>query len=186
MRELVFVVDKLMALVVGAFMLRLLLQLTRADFRNPVAQAIVSLTNPLVLPLRRLLPAMGRIDTASVVAVLLVQIVHTALVTALSGAGVPGAAFLLTAAAIRLVDLILLLYFFAIFAYVLLSWVSTDGYSPLGRVLHDLCEPVMAPFRRAVPVLGGLDVSPAVVLILIAVLRMILNDRIAPALVGVL
>jgi len=184
MRELLFVVDAVLALIVGAFLLRVMLQVARADFRNPLVQAIARLTNPVILPLRRVLPSIGRLDTASLVAVLVAQVVRTGAVYALSGAGVPGVPLLLLAAAIQLIDIALMVYWFAILVYVLLSWVSTDGYSPLGRVLHDLCEPVLAPFRRAIPTLGGLDISPAIVLIVIALLRMILNDRIAPALIG--
>jgi len=184
MRELLFVLDALRTLIVGAFLLRVLFQIARADFRNPLVQAIARLTNPVILPLRRVLPSIGRVDTASLVAVLVAQVICTGLFYALSGGAVPGVPLLLMTALIQLLDTALTVYLFAVLVYVLLSWVSTDGYSPLGRALHDLCEPVLAPFRRAVPSLGGLDVSPAIVLIVIYLLRMILNDRIAPALLG--
>ena len=183
MRELTFIIHTILALIVGVFLLRLLLQLVRADFRNPLTQAIVRLTNPVILPLRKVLPPLWKLDTASVVAVLLMQMLQTGILFYLSGGGAPGVLLLLALAAVQLIDLTLLLYIFAIFVYVLLSWVSTNGYSPLGRVLNDLCDPVLKPFRRAIPTIAGLDLSPAIVLILIWVLRMILNERIAPALV---
>jgi YggT family protein len=182
MRELIFVVDTLFSLVVGAFLLRLLFQLVRADFRNPFAQAIVRVTNPIVVPLRKVLPPAGRVDTASVVAVLLAQMARTAIIYAMSVGGAPSFVPLLLLSVVELLDTTLLLFLVAIFVYVLLSWVSQDGYSPIGRLLGALVEPLLAPFRRALPSLGGLDLSPIVVILLISVLRMVLNGRIAPLL----
>jgi len=184
MREMLFVIDTLLTLMVGAFLLRLLFQIVRADFRNPLAQAIVRITNPVVLPLRRLLPPAGRLDVASVVAVLIAQMAQTAIVAALSVGHVPPLLVLLVAAALELVNTTLLLYQFAVFIYVLLSWVQTDEFSAVGRLLADLCEPLLRPLRRTLPTLGGLDLSPLVLLILLQVLRMIVNGRIAPLLLG--
>jgi YggT family protein len=184
MREMLFVIDTLLTLVVGAFLLRLLFQIVRADFRNPLAQAIVRVTNPVVLPLRRLFPPAGRLDVASVVAVLIAQMAQTAIVSALSVGHVPPLLVLLISAALELVNTTLLLYQFAVFIYVLLSWVQTDEFSAVGRLLADLCEPLLRPLRRALPSLGGLDLSPLVLLILLQVLRMIVNGRIAPLLLG--
>jgi YggT family protein len=184
MRELIFVVDFVFALVVGAFLLRLLFQLVRADFRNPFAQAIVRLTNPVVVPLRKVLPPLGRVDTASVVAVVLAQMLRTGLVAWLRVGDVPSLGPLLGFSVVQLLDTTLLLFLIAIFVYVILSWVTPDGYNPVARLLGNLVEPVLAPFRRALPSLGGLDLSPLVVILLISVLRMVLNGRIAPLLAG--
>jgi YggT family protein len=182
MPELKFIVDSLLALVVGAFLLRLLLQLARTDFRNPLVQAIVRVTNPLVMPLRRVLPPLGRVDTASVVALLLAQTLRTALGLLLGGAGVPGALRLLLLAVATLLDTTLIVFLIAVFAYVVLSWVAPDGYSPAGRVLSDLVEPLLRPFRRALPAFGGLDLSPLILILLLFVLQMVLRDRIIPLL----
>lgn len=184
MRELIFIVDTLFGLVVGAFLLRLVLQLVRTDFRNPLVQAIVRITNPVIMPLRRVLPPLGRLDTASVVAVIGAQMLKTTLVLLLSGAGLPSAVTLLLLAVIDLLDLTLLMYLAAVFVYVLLSWVAPDGHNPAGRLLGDLVEPLLGPFRRALPSLGGLDLSPIVVILLLSVLRMVLSGRIAPLLLG--
>jgi YggT family protein len=184
MRELHYVASWVFAFVVGAFLLRLLFQLVRTEFRNPLVQALVRLTNPLILPLRRILPPVGRIDTASVVAVLLVQVSATALLTLLSGFGLPSPLQLLLRATIALLDTTLSLYVVAIIGYVLLSWVAPDGYSPAGRALSDLVAPLLRPLRRALPMLGGLDLSPLVAILLLTVLQMVLNDRIAPLLFG--
>jgi YggT family protein len=184
MRELHYVASVVFTLVVGAFLLRLLLQLVRTEFRNPLVQALVRLTNPLILPLRRVLPPVGRVDTASVVALVLVQIAATALLTLLAGFGVPGPVGLLLRALLALADTTLSLYDVAIIGYVILSWVAPDGYNPAARVLGDLVAPVLRPLRRALPTLGGIDLSPLVAILLLTVLQMVLNDRIAPLLFG--
>ena len=184
MRELAFLVDSVFSLVVGAFLLRLLFQLLRADFRNPLAQAIVRLTNPVVVPLRRMLPPLGRIDTASVVAVLLAQLLRTALVRYIEDGSLPSTAHLLIFAVLALLDTTLVIFLGALILYVILSWVSTDGYSPAGKLLASLVEPILRPLRRALPLLGGLDLSPLVASLLLILLRMVLSGRIAPLLLG--
>ncbi len=184
MNELRFVFDFVFGLLVGAFLLRLIFQLVRADFRNPFAQAIVRVTNPVVVPLRKVLPPMGRIDTASVVAVILAQVLRTVVDQALGMGAIASVGVLLVLAVISLLDTTLMLFLVAIFVYVLLSWVSPDPYNPISRLLGSLVEPILGPFRRALPSLGGLDLSPIVVILIISVLRMILNNRIAPLLIG--
>jgi YggT family protein len=185
MPELNFLYHTLMQLLsalVGVFLLRFLLQQVRADFRNPVAMFVVRVTNPLVLPLRRLLPPAGRIDTASVVAVLLVQLAVTAIGYALLGLGLPTPGAALADALVRLLETTLGLYQLMIFVYVLMSWVNTGGYNPFSRLLGQLCEPVLGPFRRALPNLGGLDVSPIVVFFMIQLLQIVVDTRVAPLL----
>src|SRR5689334_1232435 len=85
MSALIFIVETLLSLALFVVLARLLLQLTRADFRNPVCQAVVRLTNPLILPLRRVLPPIGKVDTASVVAVVIIAVVEVAIIFAIRG-----------------------------------------------------------------------------------------------------
>jgi YggT family protein len=165
MNALVFIIDTLVTLALVAFLLRLLLQLSRADFRNPVSQAVVRLTNPLIMPLRRILPPLGRIDTGSVVAVLLVGLFHAALLYLLRGLGLPAAGPWIEAAVLIIVRTTLWTYFYAVFLYALLSLVAPGGYSPVQALLASLCEPVLRPFRRLIPPIAGLDLSPLWVLI---------------------
>src|SRR5712675_963769 len=117
MRELAFLVDSVLSLVVGAFLLRLLFQLLRADFRNPLAQAIVRLTNPIVMPLRRVLPPFGRIDTASVTALLLAQLLRTTLVLLIETGGLPSAGRLVLFALLALLDTTLVVFLGALILY---------------------------------------------------------------------
>ena len=159
MSALIYIIQTLLRLALYVVLLRLFLQWSRADFRNPICQAIVRLTNPLIVPLRRILPPVGKVDTASVVAVILVAIVEMVIVTSLAGISLDPL-LVLRAAALEILSTTLWLYFYAIFLYALLSMVAPGGYTPLHSLLTALCEPVLAPFRRFIPPLGGIDLSP--------------------------
>ena len=156
---LIYILQSLMTLALFVVLLRLLLQWARADFRNPICQAIVRLTNPLIVPLRRILPPVGKIDTASVVAVILVAIVEVVILTSLGGVTLDPL-FVLRAAALEIAHALLWLYFYAIFLYALISMVAPGGYTPLHSLLTALCEPVLRPIRRVIPPLGRIDLSP--------------------------
>lgn len=160
MSALLFIVDTLLSLAVFVVLARLLLQWARADFRNPICQAVVRLTNPLILPLRRILPPIGKVDTASVLAVILVASIKVAIIFALTGLGWPGGLLWARAVAFELARTLLWTYFYAIFLYALLSLIAPGGYSPLQSVLATLCEPVLRPFRRLIPAVAGIDLSP--------------------------
>ena len=135
---------------------RLLLQWTRADFRNPLCQAVVRLTNPLILPLRRVLPPIGKVDTASVVAVLLVATVEVALhLRAARRSACRRRLLWIAPVLIEIVRTLLWTYLYAIFLYALLSLIAPGGYSPLQSLLTSLCEPVLRPIRRVIPAVGG-------------------------------
>jgi len=172
---LYFLVDSVLTFAVYAFLLRVLLQLARADFRNPLVQAILALTNWLVLPLRRVLPPVGRFDTASLVALILVQLAATQILFRLrTGALFP---FLsLAEAALRALALsTLLLFTVLIFVYALLSFVAPGVRSPATALLAALCEPVLRPLRQVLPIVGGIDFSPLVAIVGLTALRILIN-----------
>jgi YggT family protein len=173
---LIFIVETLLSLLLFVFMLRVLLQWARADFRNPLAQAVVKITNPLVLPLRRVLPPVGKVDTASLVAVVLVAIVEVAIVAALNGSyGVLNPYAWMKLAFLEVVRTALSAYFYAILVYALLSMVAPGGYSPMQSLLASLCEPVLRPFRKIIPPIAGIDLSPLWALIAIQALLILLR-----------
>ncbi len=165
---LLFLVKTLLDLYILTFVLRLLLQWVRADFYNPLSQFIVRVTNPLVRPLRRIIPAAGRLDTATLLVILGLEVAATALLLGMATSGpLPGVGSLLTLAVLRTLVLVLRLYFVAILISVILSWVGRDSRHPLVAVLNSLVEPVLRPVRRILPSIGGLDLSPLIVLLLI-------------------
>jgi YggT family protein len=160
MNALIFLLETLLSLCLLAVLLRLLLQWSRADFRNPLARSIVHLTNPVIVPLRRLLPAIGRVDTASCIAVVVFALVEVAVSWLLNGFGPPPPIIWLRLTVIEILRTALWTYFFAIFLYAMLSLVAPGVYSPAQSLLVSLCEPILKPFRRVIPPLGGLDLSP--------------------------
>jgi len=174
MAALLFILDALLTLVVIAFLLRLLMPIVRADFRNPIGQAVLQFTNPLVMPLRRLLPPAGRVDVASVIALCAVQLAKTAALWLVAGAGL-ALLPLLTVALRDLASTVLQFYFVAILIYALLSWVAPGSYSPGAQLLYRLCEPLLAPLRRVIPPVGGLDLSALFVLIGLQALQILLR-----------
>ena len=174
MNALIFIVDTLLMLVVFAFLLRLLMQLTRADFRNPFAQAVVRVTNWLILPLRRVLPPIRRFDTASFVALVLVQLARKALVAFIILGAAPSLVPVLQGAVLDLVLTVIQFYTYAIIIYALLSFVAPGTHNPASALLGALCEPLLGPVRRVIPPLGGLDLSPVFVLIGLQALRILI------------
>ena len=176
MNAIYFLVDAVLSLALYVVLLRLLMQWSRSDFRNPLAQAVVKITNPLIMPLRRILPPINKIDTASVVTVLIVATAYVVLMTVVRGFGVPPLLLLLRATALELATSVLWLYFYAIFLYALMSLIAQGSYSPMQPLLASLCEPVLGPIRRIIPPIAGLDLSPLWAGLLIQALLILLRS----------
>ncbi len=165
----------LQVLLVSVFLLRFLLPLVRADVRNPVSQAVLRITNPIILPLSRIVPRARRIDVPALVALLVVQLVTTTTLLLLRGFGLVSPATLLALAFTELALTVLQFYFFAVLIYVLLSWVAPGTYSPAASLLASLCEPLLRPVRRILPPIGGLDLSPLFVMIGLQALQILIT-----------
>lgn len=165
-QALYFIVSAVAQLVILVFLLRFWLPVLRVDFRNPLAQGILRLTSPLVVPLRRLMPPIGRVDTATVLVLLALQTLTILLLLLLSGRMYAPLAIGIVAV-IELAIHSLYLFFFVILISVVLSWVAPQSYNPVIGMLNAMAEPVLRPFRRLVPRLGGLDISPIFAIILL-------------------
>lgn len=170
-----YLVQTVLSLYLVAMLLRFLLQLVRADFYNPISQFLVKVTNPLVVPLRRVLPGYGGIDVASLALALLIQAISIVSLLALYGAGLPGVLSLLIWSVLGLTGLLVNIYFFALLAMIILSWVAPGSGHPAIFLLYQITEPVMAPFRKLLPSAGGIDFSPILVFILINVIQIALR-----------
>jgi YggT family protein len=162
---LFFVIKTLLDLYLIAYILRFLLQWGRADFHNPLSQFILRITNPVVRPLRRVVPAYRGVDLAPLVALLLLQLVVTTVLMLMATGAVATPATLLYYAVLRIIIGTVRLYFVAILVHVIISWVSPGHWNPLISVLHSITQPVLRPVRRVIPPIGGLDLSPLFVLI---------------------
>lgn len=174
MAAILFILDALLTLVVVAFLLRVIMPLVRADFRSPLGEAVLRFTSPLIMPLRRVLKPAGRVDVASIAALLLVQFAGTAVLRLVAGGGFEFAPIVVRGL-FDLARTVLQFYTVAILVYALLSWVAPGGDSPATRLLGRLCEPLLQPVRRVVPPIGGLDFSALFVLIGLQALQILLR-----------
>lgn len=169
---LTFIVKTLLDLYIITFIMRFILQWMRADFHNPISQFFIRVTNPLVMPLRRVIPSVAGLDTASALIVLILEICAALFLVNALCMNDASVLQLLGLAILRLVYTVLRVYLFVILIYVILSWVSTGGYNPAANLLSSIAEPALKPFRRIIPSLGGLDLSPIFALIIIQALTM--------------
>lgn len=166
---LVFIVSSLAQLYLFVLLLRLLLPWLGADFRNPLAQGVLKITSPLVVPLRRVIPPIGRIDTATLLVTY--AILYATIFLILSIQGLRGDFVAIAVSALVYLPLLTLrLYTFLIIVRVILSWVSTGGYNPAVAIIFTLTDPVLRPFRRIIPAMGGFDLSPIFAIILVGAL----------------
>jgi YggT family protein len=166
---LAFLIDVVFGLITYTLLLRLVMQLMRAPFRNPLGQAVMALTDWVVKPLRKVLPGLRGIDWASLITAYVSQFLWLLALYFAFGRGFalfgPGLPFLAIGALIALFKAVLWLAIIAVFAQAILSWVAPDG--PLAGVLNALTFPLLRPVRRLVPPIGGtLDLSPLIVIVL--------------------
>lgn len=169
---LAFLVDVTLGLYVFAVLLRFLFQSVRADFYNPISQSIVRITNPPLSRLRRHVPSVGRVDTASVLLLVGLQALTIWLKFALLGHP-PALAGVLVGTVAALLTKTVYVMIGAILILVVASWVTPGGYSPLLSLADDLARPLLRPVRRMLPDMGGLDLSPLVALVVLQLAMML-------------
>ena len=164
-----FVFGALVLLIV----LRVLLQWVRANFYNPICQFLYKATNPVLMPLRKIIPAWRNLDIAGIVLAWLATALKLVLLYATLGQslGLGGLAVLAFA---DLVDFLLLLNIVLILARVVISFVGADSYHPIVPLVIQVTEPVMKPFRRLLPDIGGIDFSPMLVLLALTLARVLI------------
>jgi len=158
---------------VSLVVVRVLLQLVRANFYNPICQFLYKLTNPVLMPLHRLIPNWRNLDVAGVLLAWLLSAIKLALLYAMFGQGL-GIAGLVVMALADLLDFVLVLYLGLVLMRVLLSFISVERSNPIVPLVFQLTEPVLRPIRRRVPAMGGLDFSPAIAMLAVALMRVLL------------
>lgn len=168
-----FLVNTLFDLYLMVVLLRVWLQAARADFYNPFSQFIVKATQPVVAPLRKIIPSIAGWDTATIVFAFLVAGLKITLLSLIVGASL-NPIVLLISAAIILFKAVFNLLFWVLILRAILSWVSR-GHNPIEAVMIQLTEPLLAPVRRFIPPMGGLDLSMIVVLIALQFLEILIS-----------
>jgi len=170
---LVFLIDTLFSLYILAVMLRFLLQWTQADFYNPISQFLVKITHPPLRVMRRFVPAVGRIDSSSLVLALLLQMVANFAILAIKGVMI-GIVALMVLSFTDLLKMVIDIFVYAIFAGAILSWFAPGSYGGASSLLYSLTDPILNVCRRLVPDFGGIDLSPLVALVLLQLVKMMI------------
>lgn len=167
----IYIISSLGSIFLSFVVLRFLLQLVRADYYNPISKAVVKLTNPLLIPLRKIIPGFFGIDFAGIILAILVQALILQVIFLISGYGLPNPLMLFLWSVLGVVGLVLTIYYFGIFIVMIASWVAPYSSHPALTLLNQIIDPIMAPFRKIVPSMGGLDFSPMLVIMILHVLR---------------
>lgn len=170
----VFLISTLFSLYIGAVLLRFLLALVRADFYNPLSQFLVKITNPVLVPLRRFVPPMGKLDTASLVLAFTLKLIAVILLMSIQGieAGLGG---LLLAVLADLLRTVVWIFMIALIIQAIMSWVGNSYGNPMGSLLDSLTAPLLDPIRKFVPLIGMVDLSPLVAILLLQVVLIALS-----------
>jgi len=159
-------------LYVFIIVLRFLLQIAKADYYNPICQAVVKITALPLAPLQRIVPRPANIDLSPLVLAFLVNIAIWALILLFKGQGIGGnLSAVLVLSGFGVLNTILDIYFYAVIGAVIISWVAPGSYHPGPQLIVQLTEPLFALARRVIPSLGGLDLSPILIFIIIQIAR---------------
>ena len=161
------------SIAVGVIVLRVLLQLVRANFHNPICQFLYRISNPVLMPLRKLIPAWRRLDIAGVVLAWALLLVKRALIFALT-LGLPTFAGLAVIALADLIGFVLMVMLVLIIVRVIMSFVGSDSRHPVVPLIYQLTEPLLLPIRRRLSTAGGLDFSPVILMLAFALLQTLL------------
>ncbi|MFS1703280.1 YggT family protein [Alteromonas sp. AMM-1] len=174
MNAMVFLISTIFNLYLMVVLLRFWLQLSKADFYNPLSQFVVKATHPLIGPMRRIIPSVGSIDVATLILALLVAMGKYLALSLLLGGNINPLGMIIIGA-LSVLKEFLTLVFWVLIMRAILSWVSQGG-SPFEYVLHQLTEPLLSPIRRVLPPMGGMDLSVLVAIIGLKFVEMLLAD----------
>ena len=167
MKTLTFLISTALELYTMVMLLRIWMQWARCDFYNPLAQFVVKATQPIVGPLRRILPSMGPIDTASLVMAFVLSLIKSMVLFMV----ITFQPIIWISAVLILVKTVGSLIFWVLLVMAIMSWVS-QGRSPIEYVLIQLADPLLRPIRRLLPAMGGIDFSPMILVLLLYVINM--------------
>ncbi|NIB39386.1 YggT family protein [Pseudomaricurvus alkylphenolicus] len=169
------IVQTLGSLYLLIVMLRFLLQLARADFYNPISQFAVKATNPLLIPIRRVVPGIFGIDMSSLVLGLIIQILVFYLSAFIFQVGGANPVNVLVWSLVGLLSLVANIFFWGLLIMVIASWVAPHSQNPALLLVRQLVEPVMAPFRKLIPDMGGIDISPIFAFLALNVVQILIR-----------
>ena len=171
----IFLIETVFSLYIGAVVIRLLLGFARASFHNPFSQFLVKITNPVLVPLRRFIPSFGSVDTSAVVLAYALTLVKLSLLFLISKGAIMFPETLLFALG-ELVKTIIWIYIIALIIQAIMSWVGNTQGNPLVPLINSLTNPILRPIRKVVPLVGMMDLSPLVAILGLNILLIIANN----------
>jgi len=169
-----FLVETLLSLYISAVVIRFLLGYARADFYNPLSQFLVKITNPVLVPVRRFVPSIGKLDTSAVAVALVLIIIKVLLIAAIVGVSA-NIVSLIWLAVGELIRSVIWVYIIALILMAVISWIGSSHGNPVAPLVNSLVSPLVTPVRRRMPPVGMLDLSPMVVMIGLYILLIIVN-----------
>jgi len=171
-----FLIEALFNFALYIVLVRFWMQWVRADFRNEVGQFIISATNPLIVPMRRVIPSIGVIDTATVLLAVTIALVKLYVLVLVAGGGLSSYSLLklLSTAVATVLDSSIYVFLAAIFIGIIASWLNPNSYHPVLIIARSISAPLLTPARRLIPPLGGIDFSPMLVILFLRVSQILL------------
>jgi len=169
----IFLIGTLFNLYMGAVLLRIILQWVRADFYNPISQLIWRLTQPVLAPVKTLLPRWRQLDLAALLLLVLLSVIYIQIIAALWSRDI-GLIATLWYGLLKIAALSISIYTASIIIYAILSWFGPGSSNPATNILYSINEPILRPIRGIMPSLSGLDLSPLVAILGLQVLGMLL------------
>jgi len=170
-----FLVEAIFSLYIGAVVIRLLLGFARANFNNPLSQFLVKVTNPVLVPMRRFIPSIGKIDTSAVVLAFGLTVIKVSLLFLIIRGAVMFPESLIIGVG-ELIKTIIWVYIIALILQAVISWVGSTQGNPVSPLVHSLTNPIVRPIRKLVPLIGMMDLSPLIAILGLNVLLIIVNN----------
>jgi YggT family protein len=167
--------DTVSSLYLMIIILRFIFQMSRADFYNPISQFVVKATNPLLIPFRRIVPSAGGVDTASIVLAVIFQSLVISIKLLVLGGGLANPIFIIALSVVMILDMVLEIYFWSLIIMIISSWIAPGSGHPALVLINQIVEPIMQPFRKILPPMGGLDLSPIFAFLVIQVLEVVVK-----------
>ncbi len=169
------IVGTLGSLYLTVIVLRFLFQLAKADFYNPISQFIVKATNPVLIPLRKVIPGFFGIDFASVVFAIVFHWLVIQILAFILGASILNPITAITWSVVGLISLVVNIYFYGMIIMIVASWIAPGSYNPILMLIRQIVDPITAPFRKIIPPMGGLDITPIFVFLALQVCRIMIG-----------
>lgn len=170
-----FLIKVVFNIIIILILVRFLLQVARADFYNPMSQTIVKMTSPLLRPFRKLVPGFGGIDLASIILLFLLELVKNTLILAVNSINTIPFTVVIINSLFMLMNTVIMIYILGIIVLVIASWIASGSYNPVLVLIEQLISPILKPVRRLMPNTHGIDFSPLVAMVVLALVQIALR-----------